>query len=247
MSSSTVPTVSLEQARRMRPRPPSTLYQPQHVNSNHLSQQFSLMSIDEHRTSHHSDYSSSLGLKDSGYSGGGRLSRSSLNSSSDSSQHTRQKMLLFYDEDLIDPQQYSSSEKLLLSKEETYVEWINTYVQQGIQKISDLSSGTALLEFLENLTQKEIPRSSTNPQTQRMDYIISAYKFMSMEGIELNGACTIRGNHNNTKNRPCVTNQLIFTDVANGNETKIMHLLEAIKCWYNQDNQCKLRALQEKL
>ena len=56
MSSSTIPTVSLEMARRMRPRPPSTIFHqkdrsptPSHYRiHNNLDHHFSMMAIDEH-------------------------------------------------------------------------------------------------------------------------------------------------------------------------------------------------------
>ncbi|KAG1082671.1 hypothetical protein G6F42_022491 [Rhizopus arrhizus] len=56
MSSSTIPTISLEMARRMRPRPPSTIFltqnDPMRASSpspyrNNMNQHFSLMSLDE--------------------------------------------------------------------------------------------------------------------------------------------------------------------------------------------------------
>lgn len=283
MSSSTIPTVSLEQARKMRPRPPSTIFSAQQQQQlkdslraptplnfgpqqHQLNQHFSLMSIDEkaqpimtfsHQTppsiheipsrspsvmsqrqlqqpmmdvdphmnrryipDNASEYSidqRSNKLKDSGFTsglgGGGSLSRSVTESSGHSSSGNQSSIknmsMRMYpkeeDEDLIDPehmnprQQEIAEKQFVRSREEGYVDWINSLMQpeNKIKFLSDLSNGKVLVEFLENLSNKEIAKSTIalnqSLNAQNMDYIISAYKFMSLEGIELDGACTIRG------------------------------------------------------
>jgi hypothetical protein len=268
MSSSTIPTVSLEQARKMRPRPPSTIFNTQQQNQlkdalraptplnfgpaqSHLNQHFSLMSIDEkaqpimtfsHQTpppiheipsrspsvlssrqqpqrfipDNASEYSIDLRsnkFKDSGFTsgvGGGGLSRSVTESSGHSSSGNQSSIknlpLKLYpeDEDLIDPEHMNprQQEKHERSREENYVDWINGLVENKIKVVSDLNNGNVLVEFLENLSGKEITKStialSQSLNAQNMDYIISAYKFMSLEGIELDGACTIRGKKKTT-------------------------------------------------
>ncbi|KAG2204699.1 hypothetical protein INT47_011995, partial [Mucor saturninus] len=85
MSSSTIPTISLEMARKMRPRPPSTLFNfkdtsrsptPNYRIQNNLDQQFSNMALED--GSSRAPSSMSTRLKDSGFnsSHGANLSRS---------------------------------------------------------------------------------------------------------------------------------------------------------------------------
>lgn len=87
----------------------------------------------------------------------------------------------------------------MMKKQQRYVDWINANVQKSnkISTITDLCTGETLLELLESLSQKEIMRPITNPtqsvNAQRMDRIIAAFKFMGLEGVELDGVCTIRG------------------------------------------------------
>lgn len=180
------------------------------------------------------------------------------------------------DEDLIDPEHASVMESnryhngggdgglyrheeedehynnTMLKKQQYYIDWVNANVQKPhkISSIVDLCTGEALLEFLESLTQKDIMRPMTNPSqsvnVQRMDRIIAGFKFMSLEGVELEGVCNVR-------------------DVLNGNSEKILFMLDAIKYWYKtclldktaggkkmasggtfgEDDQCKLRELEE--
>lgn len=295
MSSSTIPTISLEMARRMRPRPPSTIFlaqnDPKRAFSpspyrNNMDQHFSLMSLDERAQpilefSHQQDMSvngsrapSAMSthqpmdqkrmladnasdysvdqrsrLKDSGFNsthGGAGLTRSTTESSRSSSgrqslsnasvqqqsnnnNDTSISRSVFYfdeeDEDLIDPEHMSvmgsnrptnantahkgnsrfSQETIVLpqedrtpTKQDVYIDWINVNIQSRIKSLTDLSSGEVLLEFLENLTNKEISRPAVmpgqTPNAQRMDRVIAAFKFMSIEGVDLDGSCTIRGN-----------------------------------------------------
>ena len=88
----------------------------------------------------------------------------------------------------------------LSTKQDAYVDWVNAHIQGNIKSLTDLSSGQVLLEFLENLTNKEVLRPIVMPDqtlnAQRMDLVITAFKFMSLEGVEMDGSCTIRGIHN---------------------------------------------------
>ncbi|KAF1800867.1 hypothetical protein FB192DRAFT_1282871 [Mucor lusitanicus] len=83
------------------------------------------------------------------------------------------------------------------TKQDAYVDWINAHIQGNIKSLTDLSSGDVLLEFLEVLTSKEILRPIVMPgqtlNAQRMDRVIAAFKFMSLEGVDMDGSCTIRG------------------------------------------------------
>lgn len=365
MSSSTIPTISLEMARKMRPRPPSTIFlaqnDPMRASSpspyrNNMSQQFSLMSLDEKaqpimQFSHQqdisvngsrapsvmstrpmeqkrilpdnaSDYSidQRSRLKDSGFNsthGGTGLTRSVTESSHSSSGRRsisiasvqQQPMSdatinsnVFYldeeDEDLIDPEHmsviesnrptpspaaaaYKEKDRFLVEtavlpeqdklpiKQDAYVDWINAHIQINITSLTDLSSGEVLLEFLENLTNKEVLRPIVIPgqtlNAQRMDLVIAAFKFMSLEGVEMDGSCTIRGIYNyaiiSLYQHVLIGKRLL--DVLNGNEIKIMHMLDAVEYWsksetgeangkkmasggtFGEDDQYKLRELEE--
>ncbi|CEP16346.1 hypothetical protein [Parasitella parasitica] len=333
MSSNTIPTVSLEVARKMRPRPPSTIFVAQNdplCNSspafyrNSLNQHFSLMALDKQAQAplqqdmlvngsrapsamssqpidqkrvlldNASEYSidQRSRLKDSGFNsthgGGVALARSATESShSSSGRHSMSMVSLqqqpnsviaakngsaFYfdeeDEDLIDPDHMSIAEsnRLMnkpyfsvattvkpekdetLTRKDACIGWINANIRGSVQSLSELGSGEILLEFLENLTKKQILRPIVMPgqtiNAQRMDRVITAFKFMSLEGVEIDGSCTIR-------------------DVLNSNEAKIMNMLDAVEYWhqtktkggngkktasggtFGEDDQCKLRELQE--
>ncbi|KAI8636073.1 hypothetical protein BD408DRAFT_438242 [Parasitella parasitica] len=329
MSSSTIPTVSLEVARKMRPRPPSTIFAAENDPvRNSMNQHFSSMVLDERaqplmqfslqqnmavngsRASsvmssrpidqkhilpdNASEYSvdQRSRLKDSGFNsthgGGVALTRSATESShSSSSRHSMSVVSLqqqpnsditakngsaFYfveeDEDLIDPEHASVIESnrvkgkprfsvvttvqpeqdKTLTRKDACIGWINANIRGSIKSLSELNSGEILLEFLENLTKKQVLRPIVmHGQTlnaQRMDRVITAFKFMNLEGVEIDGSCTIR-------------------DVLNSNEAKIMNMLDAIEYWsksktnggngkktasggtFGDDDQCNLRKLQE--
>lgn len=248
MSSSTIPTISLEMARKMRPRPPSTLFNLKDPNrlptptnyriQNNLDQQFSNMALFEEPPSRAPSSMSTrqrdIGLKDSGFnsSHGANLSRSITESSGSSSTRKSQNTssiaspgsVIFYpdeeDEDLIDPEHMSVIEvnryqgnhlyphdeeqeidpSTVFKKQQRYLDWINSNVQKSrqVQSITDLCTGETLLALLETLSGKEIMRPITNPSestnVQNMDRIIAAFKFMTVEGVEFDGACTVRGN-----------------------------------------------------
>lgn len=87
-----------------------------------------------------------------------------------------------------------------IKKQQRYVDWVNSHLQKTlpIRHISELRSGEALLELLESLSQQEIMRPMINPSQSEnvcsMERVITAFKFISSEGIDLDGACTVRGN-----------------------------------------------------
>jgi hypothetical protein len=265
MSSSTIPTISLEMARKMRPRPPSTIFHlkdanrsptPNYRTHNNLNQQFSLMALEENNDRSRAPSVMSVrpqrvlspdsGLKDSGFNSahGANLSQSITESSSSSTRKSNSiqntssiaaspASVIFYpddeDEDLIDPEhmsvievnRYQQGESLyqqreslyphdeeqeidhfattMLKKQQRYIDWINSNVKKSrqINRVTDLCTGETLIELLECLSGKEIMRPITNPSqsvnVQSMDRIITAFKFMTLEGVELDGACTVRG------------------------------------------------------
>lgn len=87
----------------------------------------------------------------------------------------------------------------MMKKQQRYVDWVNSNIQKEnhIRHITDLRTGEALLDLLEVLSQQEIIRPVTNPsQSENVhstDRVITAFKFMAAESIELDGACTVRG------------------------------------------------------
>ncbi|KAG2230732.1 hypothetical protein INT48_004785 [Thamnidium elegans] len=139
----------------------------------------------------------------------------------------------------------------MMKKQQRYVDWVNSNIQKEnhIRHITDLRTGEALLDLLEALSQQEIIRPVTNPSQSEnvhsMDRVITAFKFMAAESIELDGACTVR-------------------DVLNANSDKTMYMLDSIKYWsksnpnelavggkkmasggtFGEDDQCKLRELE---
>ncbi|KAI8380703.1 hypothetical protein BD560DRAFT_346975 [Blakeslea trispora] len=145
------------------------------------------------------------------------------------------------EEDIIDHQM------MIPIRQDNYVNWINSHLSSSsIKALTDLSAGDVLVEFLESLSNKEISKPMTypsqSPSAQRMDRVIAAFKFMTLEGIELNDVCSIR-------------------DVLNGNEIKIMRMLDTIENWFKsnssngkkmasggtfgEDDQLRLQELQE--
>ncbi|KAI8094935.1 uncharacterized protein B0P05DRAFT_576982 [Gilbertella persicaria] len=258
MSSSTVPTVSLEMARKMRPRPPSTIFSNAKEGSRASTPH--LFSVDEHpqpimpyqpahripssmslrappEQKHTSDYAIDQRnrLKDSGFNSthhvSGGLARSVTQSSHSSSGRQSVSTLsmhrpypyrnsletntaTFYpdeeDEDLIDPENMSVMEShrppedseeedvidRAMLKQDSYIQWVNSHLQnKHIKALSELSGGDVLIDFLSSLSRKEIVKPMPYPtqHAQRMDRIIIAFKFMTLEGIDLNGVCSIRG------------------------------------------------------
>ncbi|GAA5805670.1 hypothetical protein EDC94DRAFT_549804 [Helicostylum pulchrum] len=139
----------------------------------------------------------------------------------------------------------------MMKKQQRYVDWVNSNIQKEnhIRHITDLRSGEALLDLLEALSQQEIIRpvttSSQSENVHSMDRVVTAFKFMIAESIELDGACTVR-------------------DVLNANSDKTMYMLDSIKYWsklnrnepavggkkmasggtFGEDDQCKLRELE---
>ncbi|KAG0797336.1 hypothetical protein G6F26_001545 [Rhizopus arrhizus] len=295
MSSSTIPTVSLETARRMRPRPPSTIFQSQQqkTRSSSQHQQFGLLPMEEEHippfsqslssppmsigtcspsltsqtgmriadnTSDYSfDHNSNPRLNDSGFnsttsgmmhSPSRSLTHSTTSSSSSGSSgrsaaaainsgrilgrisspiqkppasSVTPSMILYpdeEDEDLIDPENASVLEsnkynrfsddlpssrhyqptpqhhREIMSKKKEYIDWVNLHVQDEIHDLSELSTGQALLQLLESLSNREIKRAPVNINqsgySQMMDRMITAFEYMHQEGIDLDGGYTFR-------------------------------------------------------
>ncbi|KAI7889824.1 uncharacterized protein EV154DRAFT_445700 [Mucor mucedo] len=248
MSSNHIATVSLDVARRMRPRPPSVImYKNQkQLKMMNADQKMTMLEeeeesnyipIDDHHHVHPTLVSQYRQTRESGIT---------IHPAEQQQQHdipqlpsrypvpTSNPMILSdEEEDLIDPQHrslpLSSSLSITssLSNSSTsdewtiaqYIDWINSFLPAG-KKAIDLTSafrnGDTLIQLLEAISGKEVRR----PPTQKggsmsvlmLDNIVSAFKFMGREGVEVDGRYTIK-------------------DVFGGNEAKIITMLDAIKVW----------------
>ncbi|CAO3642457.1 unnamed protein product [Cunninghamella echinulata] len=100
-----------------------------------------------------------------------------------------------------------------------YIHWINQYLPEG-KKVVDLSSafrnGDTLIVLLETLSNKKVRRNPDQKggsvSMKVLDSIVSAFKFMGVNGVVVNGNYTIK-------------------DVFGGNEEKILDMVDAIKTW----------------
>jgi phosphoribosylaminoimidazole (AIR) synthetase len=111
-----------------------------------------------------------------------------------------EKELLYKHNEEIEEEEDQHYYTTMLKKQQRYVDWINNqHIKHKVNSINDVCTGESLLELLERLSQKEIMRPMTNPtqsmNVQRMDRVIAAFKFMGVEGIELDGLCTVRGSY----------------------------------------------------
>lgn len=252
LSSSTIPTVSLDMARRMKPRPPSMIL---YKRETRPMSPPSLESIDEPRQPiarvpfdtpensgdepqvlvHNESLTSFNGskgtitplrtidshqeLQDSGFDGAApphKVPSSVYEASLDNNSYFD---YCDGDEDLIDPehgnmlainrpgglQRLTEEEdddngELLLPKWSSadYIDWINQCVDQKISDFSDLRSGEVLIQLLESLSGKEVPRppvmSNASASMRMLDNIVAVFKFMGREGVEVDGRYTIKGN-----------------------------------------------------
>ncbi|KAH8552505.1 hypothetical protein BGW37DRAFT_424072, partial [Umbelopsis sp. PMI_123] len=244
MSSNHVATVSLEAARKMRPRPPSMILYKKNesrtVNGGPNKSMLSpaLMEEDENMAP---AAKSSNQTRESGITVHHNMPQHHQHDIPSLPTNGQEKQPGLYelsndDDELIDPHHdhapsvmrnnvpYSSSWAPI-----DYVTWINSHLPPGKQVI-DLSNafrnGDTLIQLLQQLSGKEVRR----PQPQKggsvsmamLDNIVAAFKFMGREGVVVDGRYTIK-------------------DVFGGNEAKIMEMLDAIRAWademgYEQSN-----------
>ncbi|ORY93998.1 hypothetical protein BCR43DRAFT_461404 [Syncephalastrum racemosum] len=103
---------------------------------------------------------------------------------------------------------------------DVHLEWANAYMAEPIRRLDDLRSGEVLILLLEGITGKTVRRAATNTpgstSMQMLDNLVAAFRFMGREGVQVDGSYTIK-------------------DVFNGNQDKILLMLDAIKAW--ADNQ----------
>ncbi|KAI8994983.1 hypothetical protein BDB01DRAFT_774918 [Pilobolus umbonatus] len=98
----------------------------------------------------------------------------------------------------IEEKKRAEERERLKRNQHKYVEWINMQVQNHkITCLSDLSTGTVLLELLEVLSNKDIGSeniiSGSSLTTRIMDRLVLAFKFMGNEGLDLDCGCSMRG------------------------------------------------------
>ncbi|GAN11606.1 conserved hypothetical protein [Mucor ambiguus] len=253
LSSSMIPTVSLDVARRMRPRPPSVLLYRKDNNAN--------LSPRSYEASYGyqtpiSEKSSSIITADKEMEGGGGESsvttkEEGLNQDSgfDSNDQEEEEeedeeeegveeeneeqrtTTAPFDETYSLAYKDADEDEGHLSSEECqegpnqplpwtpveYIQWVNTISNSiKIKELHELRQGDVLIEILEELsgkTVKQLPPSTVGSVSMMMlDNIVAIFKFMSMEGIEID-------------------NQFAIKDIFGGNEEKIMLMLQSILKW----------------
>jgi hypothetical protein len=234
MSSNHIATVSLDVARRMRPRPPSVImYKNQKQLKINNDPKMSM--LEEEEETHYvpivQDEESTPVPQQNKY----RQTRESgitvHNSNEDIPEIPARypHMLSDEEEDLIDPQHRSlplSSSLSITSSisnnsgsgddewtTNQYIDWVNAYLPAG-KKAVDLTSafrnGDTLIQLLEAISQKEVRRPPVQKggsmSVMMLDNIVAAFKFMGREGVEVDGRYTIKGKKKKKKKK----NQCVF-------------------------------------
>ncbi|KAK4511887.1 Glyco_hydro_15 domain-containing protein [Mucor velutinosus] len=253
LSSSMIPTVSLDVARRMRPRPPSVLLYRKDNNAN--------LSPRSYEASYGyqtpiSEKSSSIITADKDMEGGEssvttKEERLNQDSGFDSNDQEEEGEDEEEDEEVEEAEEENEEETTTppfgetyslaykdvdedeghLSSEECreepnqplswtpveYIQWVNAISSSTkIKELHELRQGDVLIEILEELSGKnvkQLPPSTVGSVSMMMlDNIVAVFKFMSMEGIEIDS-------------------QFAIKDIFGGNEEKIMLLLQSILKW----------------
>lgn len=228
MSSNHIATVSLDVARRMRPRPPSVIMyknqkQLKMLNNNPTDQKMTMLEEEEESYipindlhAHTTPIAQYRQTRESGITVHPTDEQEEIPEVPTRYPIANQQMILSdEEEDLIDPQHrslpLSGSLSITSSISNTstndeewsiaqYIDWINSFLPAG-KKAIDLTSafrnGDTLIQLLEAISGKEVRR----PPTQKggsmsvlmLDNIVSAFKFMGREGVEVDGRYTIKG------------------------------------------------------
>lgn len=230
MSSNHIATVSLDVARRMRPRPPSVIMYKNQKQLKMMNADQKMTMLEEEEESNYIPIDDPHHLHPALVSQYRQTRESGITIHPTEQQQQQQEIpkvpsrypitssntmiLSDEEEDLIDPQHrslpLSSSLSITssLSNNSTndewtvaqYIEWINSFLPAG-KKAIDLTSafrnGDTLIQLLEAISGKEVRR----PPAQKggsmsvlmLDNIVSAFKFMGREGVEVDGRYTIKG------------------------------------------------------
>ncbi|KAI8640458.1 hypothetical protein BD408DRAFT_419749 [Parasitella parasitica] len=229
LSSSMIPTVSLDVARRMRPRPPSVLLYRKDKNANLSPRSYEAsygyqtpVSPDKGPEGELPSLSKEDNLnQDSGFDSNDQEEeeeeeeedeektkdialQNDYNDEDEDEGHLSSEEFPEYDQ----PSSWTSAE---------YIQWVNSISSSiKINELHELRQGDVLIEILEQLsgtTVKQLPPSTVGSVSMLMlDNIVAVFKFMSMEGIEID-------------------NQFAIKDIFGGNEEKIMLLLQSILNW----------------
>lgn len=216
LSSSMIPTVSLDIARRMRPRPPSVLlYRKENLKNNtNLSPQ----SYEASYGGYYSPISENSSAKNLPVAAKEEEELTNQDSGFDSDQPSRDIIHPEDDEEEEDEGHLEEEEDEGHCGEEEdddeppfaswtnteYIQWVNT-ISNSIQinSLSDLRQGDVLIEILEELSGKKVkqlpPSTAGSINMLMLDNVVAAFKFMSVEGIEIDDQFTIKGKRNNNK------------------------------------------------
>lgn len=226
LSSSVIPTVSLDVARRMRPRPPSVLlYRKENLKNNSslspqsyeasyggyhtpISKKSSASSNNSSNLNHtttttrdvlsvpimiHSE-EDELTNQDSGFDSDHPHIKSNPNGL-----HETEPFDFDEEDEGNFEQDYEEYDDLSTWTSEEYIQWINTVCKSvQINTLSDLRQGDILVEVLEELSGKRIkplPTSTVGSVNMlALDNVTAVFKFMGVQGIEIDDRFTIKGN-----------------------------------------------------
>lgn len=212
MSSNHIATVSLDVARRMRPRPPSVImYKNQKQLKLTTDPKMAMLEEEEEQQQQQQQQPVYRQTRESGITV--YPANSTLAEDIPEVPRYPEHLLNDEEEDLIDPQHrslpLSSSHSVTSSisnhssnqHEWSYIDWINTYLPPG-KKVIDLTSafrnGDTLIQLLEGISGKQVRRPPVQKggsmSVQMLDNIVAAFKFMGREGVEVDGRYTIKGN-----------------------------------------------------
>lgn len=227
LSSSMIPTVSLDVARRMRPRPPSVLlyrkdnsanlsprsYEASYGYQTPISEKSPSMTQSTSTTNNTSEEGeSSVSTKeerlnqDSGFDSNDQEEEEEIEERQETAENqmiTETHTLEIDYED--DDEGHLSSEEFQEEHVEStcwtsveYIQWVNTITSSiKINELHELRQGDVLIEILEELsgkTVKQLPPSTVGSVSMLMlDNIVAVFKFMSMEGIEIDNQFAIKG------------------------------------------------------
>ncbi|ORY99848.1 hypothetical protein BCR43DRAFT_521070 [Syncephalastrum racemosum] len=167
ISSNPVATVSLDAARKMRPRPPSMIMYNRPPTTLGLPGDPKISLLEEEEEEDEPV----------------RSRTRSLYSTSSSSRHLAESARSI--PDLPTPN----------AADMVYLDWLNAQLpDRNIQHFASLRDGEILLELLETLSHKEIrrPPQTGDASMHMLDTMVAAFKFMGREGIVVDGQYTIK-------------------------------------------------------
>ncbi|CEP14218.1 hypothetical protein [Parasitella parasitica] len=233
LSSSMIPTVSLDVARRMRPRPPSVLLYRKDKNANLSPRSYEAsygyqtpISPDKIQEGELSSPSKEDNLnQDSGFDSNDQEEEEEEDDDEEENDEEITKEMTLQndyneedeDEGHLSSEEFEEYDQLSSWTAADYIQWVNTISSSiKINELHELRQGDILIEILEQLsgkTVKQLPPSTVGSVSMLMlDNIVAVFKFMSMEGIEID-------------------DQFAIKDIFGGNEEKIMLMLQSILNW----------------